>query len=435
MANLHPSNKNWPTFYISNKMLKIFKIVLILKFSGFVSTANQNERNVKNVSIINEEDSAYKSWDLNTNESFSLDMSGDGNDELLNFLEISYQNFSWLNNENLTIDRMAKNSFEGVFLNDEKVKKNKKENFNSHEVDVINSGNRTLKRTNKNNEQGVSQKMFTIKPQFNKITSENSNDSYLTRDDDDGKIVFSTTKNKNKFNEKFLKNKQKISKAQPVFIFETTNKTTSSVKDKLGSLNKVKRAKTTAVVKHAIPNSVVTDNNNLTNHRKIIYDSLPINKNSNNLITEIKTTETTEIDLDFLRNDSSTLDYDDNFLSINVTEDEHFNLTMNIVNVVKNSSDSPIWPVKHNAIVEGDVILGGLMMVHSREDTITCGQIMPQGGIQALEAMLYTLDIINHGNILPNVSLGAHILDDCDKDTYGLEIAVDFIKGKKYYKS
>ncbi|XP_049306788.1 uncharacterized protein LOC105228043 isoform X1 [Bactrocera dorsalis] len=87
------------------------------------------------------------------------------------------------------------------------------------------------------------------------------------------------------------------------------------------------------------------------------------------------------------------------------------------------------WPVKHASVMEGDVILGGLMMVHSREDSITCGPIMPQGGIQALEAMLYTLDQVNKQQLLPNVTLGAHILDDCDKDTYGLEMAVDFIKG------
>lgn len=90
------------------------------------------------------------------------------------------------------------------------------------------------------------------------------------------------------------------------------------------------------------------------------------------------------------------------------------------------------WPVKKEAVVHGDLILGGLMMVHEREDTITCGPIMPQGGIQALEAMLYTLDRLNNDPIrlLPNITLGAHILDDCDKDTYGLEIAVDFIKGE-----
>lgn len=94
----------------------------------------------------------------------------------------------------------------------------------------------------------------------------------------------------------------------------------------------------------------------------------------------------------------------------------------------------PHWPVKKEAIVEGDVLLGALMMVHSREDTMTCGPIMPQGGIQALEAMLFTLDKINKGGLIRNVTIGALALDDCDKDTYGLEMAVDFIKGEFYSK-
>uniref|UniRef100_A0A1B0B4I4 Receptor ligand binding region domain-containing protein n=1 Tax=Glossina palpalis gambiensis TaxID=67801 RepID=A0A1B0B4I4_9MUSC len=98
--------------------------------------------------------------------------------------------------------------------------------------------------------------------------------------------------------------------------------------------------------------------------------------------------------------------------------------------IATTTAATSLWPVKHAAVVEGEVILGGLMMVHSREDTITCGPIMPQGGIQALEAMLYTLDQVNKNQLLPNVTLGAHILDDCDKDTYGLEMAVDFIKVK-----
>ena len=53
-----------------------------------------------------------------------------------------------------------------------------------------------------------------------------------------------------------------------------------------------------------------------------------------------------------------------------------------------------------------------------------------QGGIQALETMLYTLDQINPElESSVGFTLGAHILDDCDKDTYGLEQAVAFIKG------
>lgn len=101
----------------------------------------------------------------------------------------------------------------------------------------------------------------------------------------------------------------------------------------------------------------------------------------------------------------------------------------NIVHNVVVSNLTETWPVRHAAVVEGDLILGGLMMVHSREETIMCGQIMPQGGIQALEAMLFTIDRINEIGLLPNIKLGAHILDDCDRDTYGLEMAVDFIKG------
>lgn len=48
--------------------------------------------------------------------------------------------------------------------------------------------------------------------------------------------------------------------------------------------------------------------------------------------------------------------------------------------------------------------------------------------------MLYAIDFVNEvmakrGQWIPGVTLGAHILDDCDKDTYGLEQAVDFIRG------
>ncbi|XP_076253195.1 mangetout isoform X1 [Rhynchophorus ferrugineus] len=101
------------------------------------------------------------------------------------------------------------------------------------------------------------------------------------------------------------------------------------------------------------------------------------------------------------------------------------------VHKIRHHHDEIHWPVKRIAVVEGDIILGGLMMVHEREDSVTCGPIMPQGGVQALEAMLYTLDRLNNAEnkLLPDIVLGAHILDDCDKDTYGLEMAVDFIKG------
>ncbi|XP_074605221.1 metabotropic glutamate receptor 3-like [Brevipalpus obovatus] len=87
-------------------------------------------------------------------------------------------------------------------------------------------------------------------------------------------------------------------------------------------------------------------------------------------------------------------------------------------------------PAKKVGLLDGNITLGGLMMVHERGETEICGQIMPQGGIHALECMLYTIDWVNRNkNILPGITLGAYILDDCDRDTYGLEQAVDFIKG------
>ncbi|KAI5711261.1 hypothetical protein M8J75_015490 [Diaphorina citri] len=88
-----------------------------------------------------------------------------------------------------------------------------------------------------------------------------------------------------------------------------------------------------------------------------------------------------------------------------------------------------IWPSKYSAEISGDVLLGGLMMIHSRSESSVCGPIMAQGGIQALETMLYTIDRIN-AELTMNLTLGAHVLDDCDQDTHGLEMAVDFIKGK-----
>lgn len=98
----------------------------------------------------------------------------------------------------------------------------------------------------------------------------------------------------------------------------------------------------------------------------------------------------------------------------------------------KSITEDYTWPVKRVAEIEGDIILGGLMMIHEREDKRICGPIMPQGGIQALECMLYTVDWVNNQKLLPGIKLGSYVLDDCDKDTYGLEQAVDFIKGKSH---
>ena len=94
------------------------------------------------------------------------------------------------------------------------------------------------------------------------------------------------------------------------------------------------------------------------------------------------------------------------------------------------------WPLKRSVDLEGDILLGGLHMVHERNVANVCGTVMGQGGVQAVETMLHAIDYVNNemtsrGEWIQNVTLGAHILDDCDTDTYGLEMAVDFIKGNE----
>ena len=59
------------------------------------------------------------------------------------------------------------------------------------------------------------------------------------------------------------------------------------------------------------------------------------------------------------------------------------------------NSENITWPYKMSADVEGLITLGGLHMVHERNEAKTCGPIMAQGGVQAMETMLYTIDHIN----------------------------------------
>ena len=95
------------------------------------------------------------------------------------------------------------------------------------------------------------------------------------------------------------------------------------------------------------------------------------------------------------------------------------------------------WPVQEeSSVVEGQIVLGALHMIHERSHDFVCGKVMEQGGIQALEAMLYTLDHVNGQGrakpLIPGVSLGILAKDDCDTDILGLEQALEFIRGKRW---
>uniref|UniRef100_A0A672RDK0 Metabotropic glutamate receptor 8-like n=1 Tax=Sinocyclocheilus grahami TaxID=75366 RepID=A0A672RDK0_SINGR len=68
--------------------------------------------------------------------------------------------------------------------------------------------------------------------------------------------------------------------------------------------------------------------------------------------------------------------------------------------------------------------------VHSRgERGAPCGELKKEKGIHRLEAMLFALDLINKDpDLLPNVTLGARILDTCSRDTYALEQSLTFVQ-------
>ncbi|XP_077572000.1 metabotropic glutamate receptor 7-like isoform X1 [Stigmatopora nigra] len=84
----------------------------------------------------------------------------------------------------------------------------------------------------------------------------------------------------------------------------------------------------------------------------------------------------------------------------------------------------------HSIRTEGHLTLGGLFPVHARGlDGASCGDLKRENGIQRLEAMMYALDQINQDEqLLPNITLGARLLDTCSRDTYALEQSLTFVQ-------
>ena len=89
--------------------------------------------------------------------------------------------------------------------------------------------------------------------------------------------------------------------------------------------------------------------------------------------------------------------------------------------------------------IPGDVVFGGLFPMHEHlvsSDGVggggvefPCGAIKEEKGIQRLEAMLYALDLINDDpDILPNITIGAVILDTCSSDTHALDQSMEFVR-------
>ncbi|KAM3911817.1 metabotropic glutamate receptor 6-like isoform 1-T2 [Leptodactylus fuscus] len=84
----------------------------------------------------------------------------------------------------------------------------------------------------------------------------------------------------------------------------------------------------------------------------------------------------------------------------------------------------------HSIKIDGDITLGGLFPVHAKGPAgVPCGEVKKEAGVHRMEAMLYALDQINGDpELLPNLTLGARILDTCSRDTYALEQSLTFVQ-------
>lgn len=88
------------------------------------------------------------------------------------------------------------------------------------------------------------------------------------------------------------------------------------------------------------------------------------------------------------------------------------------------------YPHMNSIRIDGDITLGGLFPVHGRGvEGKACGELKKEKGIHRLEAMLFALDRINNDpDLLPNITLGARILDTCSRDTHALEQSLTFVQ-------
>lgn len=67
---------------------------------------------------------------------------------------------------------------------------------------------------------------------------------------------------------------------------------------------------------------------------------------------------------------------------------------------------------------EGDLVLGGLFRVHKYSADKDCGSGVRSSILyQSLEGMVYGVNLVNNlTHVLPNITLGFHIVDDCSHD-------------------
>ena len=84
-------------------------------------------------------------------------------------------------------------------------------------------------------------------------------------------------------------------------------------------------------------------------------------------------------------------------------------------------NDLPIRRVS----IRGNVTIGGLFTMMMPQDYRECSDVSSHGAIEALEALLFSIDRINQDdNLLPNITLGVKVFDSCGSANLAMEQAI-----------
>lgn len=91
------------------------------------------------------------------------------------------------------------------------------------------------------------------------------------------------------------------------------------------------------------------------------------------------------------------------------------------------------------AFTKGDFVIGGLSPVHfspteaeeqQNPNSFTCQGKLNTRGFEAVEAMLFTMDMLNEGPlkdvVLPNITIGMDIKDTCGSADYAVRESLNF---------
>ncbi|KAK7111329.1 hypothetical protein V1264_010983 [Littorina saxatilis] len=80
--------------------------------------------------------------------------------------------------------------------------------------------------------------------------------------------------------------------------------------------------------------------------------------------------------------------------------------------------------------ISGDLNIGVVMSLHSYDKRSLCGDVIRElGALQRLESIVFAVEEINNrSDLLPNVTLGFTVLDDCYNDLTALVRALQFVQ-------